>query len=82
MEDVRFFLVACGWALVGLIVLRAEFAHPVAVGVMWLVGFVWLAGWLATGPKAADSLVVYWLAMLGGLATIGGLIALLSLPFS
>jgi hypothetical protein len=82
MEELRFFLFICCWAVAGYIALELNLAHPMAIAAVWLVGFVWLTGWLAAGPKAADALVANWLGMLAGLAALGGMFALLSLPFS
>jgi hypothetical protein len=74
MHVVKFFLGSCAWALVGIGVLQADIAAPIVVAIVWLVGFVWLAGWLAVGPREGDMLLLYWLAMMGGFAAIGGAI--------
>lgn len=44
--------------------------HPLAIFVVWIVGVVWLSGWIIAGPRDADRLVRTWLIMLGGLTAI------------
>jgi hypothetical protein len=82
VEELRYFVFVCGWAVIGRIVLELDFAHPIAIAAIWLVGFVWFTGWLAVGPKAADALTLHWLSMLGGMAVIAILIYVLSIPFT
>lgn len=58
------------WALVGRAALAANIAHPMAVGVVWLIGFVWIAGYTAAGPRSADQLVKVWLGSMAGSVAI------------
>lgn len=63
--------------MVGAAILKLDFAHPVAIGAVWLVGFVWLAGYIAAGAKDADHLVEIWLTTM----TVITIVALLGVSF-
>lgn len=65
-----FILATVAWAMVGAVILGMDFAHPVAVGVVWLVGFVWLAGYIAARTEDADHLVKVWLGTLAVIVVV------------
>ncbi|KRB22670.1 hypothetical protein [Mesorhizobium sp. Root172] len=50
--------------------------HPIAVFAVWLAGFVWGAGYIASGKSDADLLLKRWFQMIIGVAAIGGAVAL------
>lgn len=51
--------------------------QPVAIFVVWLIGFVWGAAYIADGNRSADYLTKRWLQMMIGVVLIGGFIGLL-----
>lgn len=78
----RYIILILGWAVLGSIILSADFAHPLAVGVVWIIGFVWLTGWAASDGEDADALLKYWLITLAIMAIGGGLLYLAIFPFT
>lgn len=70
------------WGLLGTAILRVGLVHPLAVGIVWIVGFVWLTGWFAAGPKDADALLRYWLSTLALIASAGAILFLILSPFT
>ncbi|MGE0231168.1 MAG: hypothetical protein AB7O39_03125 [Flavobacteriaceae bacterium] len=75
-QFLAFVIASLGWAGAARLLLDADIVHPVAVGVVWLIGFVWITGYIASGPRDADHLVRTWLLMLAGIAAIAGVIVL------
>lgn len=51
--------------------------HPVAIFLVWLVGFVWGAAYIAAGKYAADLLTKRWLQLMVGVVLVGGTLGLL-----
>lgn len=72
----QFFIVSCAWALIGAFALKTDFLDPVSLGAVWTIGFVLIAGTMASGWEAAKTLLVYWLGTLAGISAIGGFIFL------
>jgi hypothetical protein len=73
-QTVAFISFAAGWSVVCSLFLGS--VHPIALFAVWLVGFVWGAGYISAGTHLADLLTKRWLQMMLGLAVVGGLIAL------
>lgn len=58
MRDWLIFLgVVLGWAVIGRLVLEADVVHPVALAIVWVIGLIWLIGWVVGSIKDADYLV-------------------------
>lgn len=70
-----FIVFICVWSLIGNAALAAKI-HPVAVAVVWLVGFVWGVGFIVAGKADADLLTKRWLQMLVGVVAFGSVMAL------
>lgn len=51
---------AVGWSLVCRLFIGV--VHPVAIFGIWLFGFVWAVGYIISGRRTADYLVLVWLA--------------------
>lgn len=47
--------------------------HHVAVFIVWLVGFVWMTGYIAAGARDADYLLKVWLGMLAAMTAVAGI---------
>jgi hypothetical protein len=73
-QTAAFISFAAGWSLLCSLFLGA--VHPIALFAVWLVGFVWGAGYISAGKRLADLLTKRWLQMMLGLAVVGGLVAL------
>ena len=73
-QAVAFISFVAGWSFVCSLCLGA--IHPVAVFLVWLIGFVWGVGYIAAGKPQADLLTKRWLQMMAGTALIGGAVAL------
>ncbi|WP_159585911.1 hypothetical protein [Chelativorans xinjiangense] len=78
----KFMGAAVGWSLICRAILELAPVHPIAVFFVWVVGFLWLTGWIAAGPKDADDLVKYCLATLALIALGGSVLFLLIAPFT
>lgn len=61
------------------LVLETGTVHPVAVAIVWFIGFVWMSGRIASGSNAdADRLVAVWLGTLTvQVALAAGVVALM-----
>lgn len=73
MNFVVFLIATVAWAVLCRLLLMLPI-HPVAVGAVWLIGFVWMTGYIAAGTSAADLLTKRWLQMMAGiviLASVG-----------
>jgi len=56
MADAFQFLVATViWSLVGATVLKTGLVHPIALFAVWLIGFVWMAGYIGSGVPGCGS---------------------------
>lgn len=62
-----FVLFTICWALIGRALLFLPI-HPVAIAIVWLIGFVWGAGYIASGKADADRLLNVWLGYVGTVA--------------
>lgn len=69
-QFLAFITFAAGWSFICGLLLGT--AHPIAVFIVWIVGFVWGVGYIAAGKAAADLLTKRWLQMLIGIAVVGG----------
>jgi len=72
----RFLIFAVLSALVARFFLETRLVHPAAIFVVWLVAFVWGAGYIAGGKWAADRLVKVWLLTLCATIAFAGFLAL------
>ena len=61
------------WAGIARLILETDTVHPIAIGIVWLVGFVWITSYIAAGPDDADHLTKVWLGMLAGIVVLGGI---------
>lgn len=59
-----------GWAIICRIILEADAISPLAIAVIWLVGFVWMTGYIIAGRNAADHLVKFGALYFGTTAAI------------
>lgn len=74
MKQFLAFLIATVlWAGTAGLFLSANLVHPVAVFIVWIVGFVWMTGYIAAGRTSADLLTKRWLQMLAGMAVLASL---------
>lgn len=64
-----FILFNVGWGLAGWLALSLN-VHPIAIGTVWLVGYLWGVGYIVDGHKAADLLLKRWLQMLAGFTVV------------
>lgn len=69
----NFVVFALAWAVIGRALLFLPI-HPIAIAIVWLIGFVWGAGYFAAGKGAADRVVVVWLGFLGVIAALATVI--------
>lgn len=70
IDGLQFLAAAVVWALVGRAILETGLVHPVALFAVWLIGFVWIAGHMSAGTRAADHLVKTWLGTMAALTVI------------
>lgn len=76
MKDaLQFLVVAVIWSLAGTAVLSTGLVHPIAVFAVWLIGFVWMAGYIGSGVRAADYLTRAWLWSMVGIVGLGFVLA-------
>ena len=74
-----FVLAAFVWTAAAGLLLHVERVQPLAIFVVWLIGFVWIAGYFGSGQRDADHLVKVWLGMLAGFVVFAGIgVAILS----
>lgn len=73
-QFVAFLTATVAWALVARLLLALDLAHPLAIGAVWLVGFVWISGYIAAGADGADLLTKRWLQMLAGIGALAGIV--------
>lgn len=70
----RFLALASGWSVLSLGLLQIPDVHPVAVGLVWIVGFLWLTGWSIEGRSGGDNLVKYTAGMFAGFGAIAAVL--------
>lgn len=63
------------WSCLGRLALLLPI-HPIAVAVIWLIGFVWGVGYIAAGKRTADRLTKVWLGTLAGTALFAALVVI------
>jgi hypothetical protein len=59
---------AIGWSVVAGLLIGS--VSPVALFAVWLLGFLWGAGYIAAGVREADLLLKRWLQMMAGVAVL------------
>ncbi|RWL14892.1 MAG: hypothetical protein EOR57_31595 [Mesorhizobium sp.] len=80
-QFVYFIAFAVLWsALAGLLMKTA--LDPLAIFMVWIVGFVWGVGYIASGKRSADILLKTWLGTIGAAILAGSIIFLLLWPVS
>lgn len=72
-----FIAVVVGWAVAGRIVLELGILPPVALFILWLIGFVWLVGRVVGSSTEANHLLKTTGLMFGLIAALAGVIFLL-----
>jgi hypothetical protein len=63
------------WAIAGQAML-AFHVQPIAVAIVWLIGFVWGTGYIITGRSGADRLATVWIGTMAATAAAAFLISL------
>jgi hypothetical protein len=69
-QTVAFILFAAGWSFACSLLLNSSI-HPVAVFIVWIIGFVWGVGYIIAGKIDADLLLKRWLQMMAGAMLLG-----------
>lgn len=64
------------WAAICRLILELDTVQPMAIGAVWLIGFVWMTGYIAAGRNSADLLAKRWLQMLAVIGIVAGFIVL------
>lgn len=64
-EFLTFIIFMLVWTGAAGLLLEAKFVSPIAIFVVWIVGFVWGVGYIASGKTDADRLTKVWLGMMG-----------------
>lgn len=79
MRDfLRFIISILVWAVIGRLVLEAGIAHPMAIGIVWIIGFVWITGWIAGGDVSyGDEQLKVTLIGFGGALGFGAVVVFL-----
>lgn len=75
IDGLQFLVATVIWSLIGAAVLKTGLVHPVALFAVWLIGFVWMAGYIGSGVRTADYLTRAWLWSMVAIAGIGVLMA-------
>lgn len=73
---VQFLIATVVWGTLAALILHLRIVHPIAVFIVWIVGFVWITGYIASGPRDADQLLKSWLGTLLVISALGALFAL------
>lgn len=73
-QFLAFIAVTVAWAGICRLLLELTDVEPLAIGVVWIFGFVWMTGYIAAGVPAADLLTKRWLQMLAGFVVVSGLL--------
>lgn len=71
-EFAAFIIFALTWTAAAGLLLSTKAVNLYAIFAVWIVGFVWGVGYIASGKRDADHLVKIWLGMLAVYALIGG----------
>lgn len=69
-QFLTFIATTAGWAVICRIILEAKAVSPAAVAIVWLVGFVWMTGYIIAGRNSADHLVKFGILYFGAMAVI------------
>ncbi|PAQ00899.1 hypothetical protein LRP31_25420 [Mesorhizobium mediterraneum] len=69
-QTVAFISFAAGWSFACSLLLNSSI-HPLAVFIVWIVGFVWGVGYIIAGKMDADLLLKRWLQMMAGATVLG-----------
>lgn len=69
-QIVAFISFASVWSFACSLLLNSSI-HPVAVFIVWIIGFVWGVGYIIAGKIDADLLLKRWLQMMAGAMLIG-----------
>ena len=69
-QTVAFISFVAGWSFACSLLLNSSI-HPIAVFIVWIVGFVWGVGYIVAGKIDADLLLKRWLQMMTGAIVIG-----------
>ena len=76
MNDFAAFLVfVVAWGLAGQAMLAFKI-NPIALAIVWLIGFVWGTGYIIAGKSGADRLATVWLGTMMATAVAALLISL------
>lgn len=79
MNDFLAFIVfTLSWSAAAGMLLSTKLVNPYAIFAVWVLGFVWGVGYIASGKRGANHLVKVWLGMLAGYALFGGAVYLVS----
>jgi len=74
-DFLRFIISIMVWAVIGRFVLQTGIAHPMAIGIVWIVGFVWITGWVAGGDVSyGDEQLKVTLIGFGGALGFGAVV--------
>lgn len=69
-QTVAFISFVAGWSFACGLLLDTSI-HPIAVFIVWVVGFVWGVGYIIAGKADADLLLKRWLQMMAGTMFLG-----------
>lgn len=72
-QFLQFLVVSAAWAGAAGLFLGLGLVHPVAVFIVWIVGFVWMTGHIVSGSRDADYMVKVWLGMLAAMTAVAGI---------
>jgi hypothetical protein len=76
LEFLTFIAFVVLWSAGGGLMIKTGI-YPIAISVVWFLGFVWGVGVIVSGVQVADRFVLIWLvpyAVLGGLTLLASLI--------
>lgn len=65
-----FIAATLAWAGICRLILEAGIANPIAIAIVWLIGFVWMTGYIVAGRNSADHLVKFGALYFGAMAAI------------
>lgn len=77
-DFLAFIIFALTWTGAAGLLLSTKAVNLYAIFAVWIVGFVWGVGYIASGKRDADHLVKVWLGMLAGYALFGCAVYLVS----
>ena len=67
-QFVAFGSFAISWSIAACLLISS--VNPIALFAVWLLGFLWGAGYIAAGIREADLLLKRWLQMMVGVAVL------------